>query len=84
MYLQPHATLLRVHSPHLSRQSYVVLMVLLNVCCCVSHVQAVLAGEKLAPALLHLGLDSSQQPDPAAAADADVAAAAAAGALEEQ
>jgi hypothetical protein len=48
-----------------------------------SYLQAVLAGEKLAPALLHLGLDSSQQPDPAAAAAAadDVAAAAA---LEEQ
>jgi len=44
----------------------------------------VLAGEKLAPALLHLGLDSSgQQPDPAAAAAAadDVAARAA---LDEQ
>lgn len=49
----------------------------------VRRVQAVLAGEKLAPALLHLGVDSSStQPDAAAAAAAaeDVAAAA----LDEQ
>lgn len=49
--------------------------------CCVCAAQAVLAGEKLAPALLHLGVDSSStQPDAAAAAAEDVAAAA----LEEQ
>ena len=48
---------------------------------CFTSLQAVLAGEKLAPALLHLGVDSSSsQPDQPAAAD-DVAAGAA---LEEQ
>lgn len=43
-------------------------------------VQAVLAGEKLAPALLHLGVDSSSSQPDGTAAD-DVAAGAA---LEEQ
>lgn len=51
------------------------------------YTQAVLAGEKLAPALLHLGLDSSStQPDAAAAAGAGAAAddVAAGAALDDQ